>query len=157
MTYREAADLLVRESGVTVRKWRTSNSGSADLKSHEWEIEAPEPRGPISFGVFCHEVGHQLLHRVGTKPRWLQEIEAEEYALAQFDRFGLAGRDRYEHHAARHLGWSFLKAARRSKRAAARILAEQPEWWARAERAHAAAMARPSLSRERRALDEDEA
>lgn len=156
MTYREAADLLLHESGCTVRKWRTSNTGRADLKSAEWEIEVPEPRGPISFGVFCHEIGHQLLHRHGTRPRWLQEIEAEEYALAQFDRFHLAGRDRYEHHAARHLGWSFIKAARRSKKAAAAIIAAYPEWWRRAEQAHAASVLKPEMSRERRALDRED-
>lgn len=153
--YRETADVLLRESGVTVRKWRTSNTGAAATRSALWEIEAPEPRGPVSFGVFAHEVAHQLLHRTGSKQRWMQEVEAEDWALEQFDRFELPGRERYEQHAAEHLAYAFAKAIRRSKRLVAEIVRTYPEWWLRAEQADAASMARPSLSKERRDLDRD--
>lgn len=131
--YEEVGATLLRETGVTVVKWRAGNSGVADWRSADWEIEAPHPRGPVSFGVFAHEVAHQLLHRTGSKPRWRQEVEAEEWALAQFDRFGLPGRDQYERNAAKHLAWSFCKAIRRSPRLTAVIINAYPEWWARAE------------------------
>jgi hypothetical protein len=145
----EAATDLLRESGCTIRRWRASNTGRAATRSELWEIEVPEPRGPISFGVFAHEVGHQLLHRHGSLPRWREEVEAEEYALAQFDRFGLKGRERYEEHAALHLGWAFVKAIRRSKTVAAQIVEAYPEWYERAIRVHN----EPSMSRERKRLD----
>ena len=151
--YLDAAEVLLRESGCTVLRYRPTMTGRASTKSEMWAIEVPEPRGPISFGVFAHEVGHQLLHRAGSRPRWREEVEAEEYALAQFDRFGLKGRERYERHAALHLGWTFVKAIRRSRRLAAEILASYPEWWDRAEQVDAEALARPSLSAERRKLD----
>lgn len=133
--YEEVGKLLIRESGVTVTRWRTGNSGAADIDSADWEIEAPIPRGPISFGVFAHEVAHQMLHRSGSRPVWRAEVEAEEWALAQFDRFGLAGRADYEHRAAQHLAYAFYKAIRRSARLAAVIPAACPDWWARARAA----------------------
>lgn len=161
MTQREmfqrAAETLLRESGCIVRKWRTTRTGVADVKNAAWEIEVPEPRGPISFGVFAHEVGHQMLHRGRNLPRFVEEVEAEEYALAQFDRFELPGRGKYEKHAARHVGYSFVKAIRRSKILARVIFEAYPEWWEKAEAVDSAALARPSLSSERSALDEESA
>jgi hypothetical protein len=131
--YRDAADALVRESGVTIKRVRSSNSGGAYTRSDGWEIEAPDPRGPISFGVFAHEVGHQMLHRGARKPRWIQEVEAEEWALAQFDRFDLDGKERYRLRAARNVGWSFAKAIRRNRLLTKTIVATYPEWWVLAE------------------------
>jgi len=141
LPYARAADVLIRESGVVIRRWRSGNTGTAATSDKDWEIEAPQPRGPVSFGVFAHEVAHQTLHRRNSKPRWREEVEAEEWALAQFDRFDLAGRERYERHAALHVGRTFLKAIRRSRRErgalAREILIAYPEWWERAEREHA--------------------
>jgi hypothetical protein len=154
--YRRAADVLVRESGVTVRKVRSSNTGRAAIDDDAWAIDAPEPRGPVSFGVFAHEVAHHLLHRWPPKrPRWVEEVEAEEWALAQFDRFELRGRDRYEAHAAKHLAYTFAKATRRSPRLFSTIIETYPGWWDRVEQIAARAMFDPSMSRERRALDRD--
>lgn len=131
---------LLADTGCTVARWRTTMSGSADVASPCWAIEAPRPRGPISFGVFAHEVAHQVLHRSTSKPRWQQEVEAEEWALAQFDRLGLPGRDRYEAHAAAHVARAFDKALRRHASSparrgglAARIRVTCPGWWARSK------------------------
>ena len=128
--YREAGDVLLRESGCTVRKWRTSNTGRAGTSSRDWWIEAPEPRGPISFGVFAHEIGHQMLHRQnGRTPRWLEEVEAWEYALAQFERFGLAGIERSRRDAADSLVYAAHKANRRATPETAQaILDRYPDW-----------------------------
>ena len=128
--YEEAAEVLLRESGCTVRKYRSSNSGEAFTSSKDWGIEVPRPRGPMSFAVFAHEVGHQMLHRGNeSKPRWLEEIEATEYALAQFERFRLDGAEEAKKREARNLRHSAKKANRRATPETAQaILDRYPEW-----------------------------
>ena len=130
--YARAAQALLDESGCTVVKWRKSMTGLAFTRSPIWAIEVPEPRGPISFGVFAHEVGHQMLHREGRKQRWLKEVEAWEYALEQFPRFGLKGVERARADAAKSLVYAAHKANRRcSPETAQAILDRFPEWvWA---------------------------
>lgn len=124
-----AADVLVRESGVTVRKHRSSTSGVAYTRADDWGIAAPEPVGPVSFGVFAHEVGHQMLHRGNSLPRWLEEIEAWEFALAQFERFELPGVARSRSDAAKHLRHVAGRAGRRCKPETARaLMARYPAW-----------------------------
>jgi len=121
--------VLVRESGVTVRKTRKRSSGVAMTASDDWGIEAPAPRGAIGFGVFAHEVGHQVLHRGNSKPRWLEEIEAWEYALAQFERFELRGVEQARARAARSLRYAAGKAARRCSPATAQAIVDRlPAW-----------------------------
>ena len=132
--YEIAAETLLRETGCTVRTWRKRNTGRAHTSARDWGIDVPRPRGPISFATFAHEVGHQLLHRSnGSYPRWLEELEAWEYALAQFDRFNLVGRDKAQTDAAESLAYAANKAIRRraSAETAQRILDRYPDWvWA---------------------------
>lgn len=127
--YEEAAAILLRESGCTVRRYRTSMSGIA-WNNDAWEIEAPAPRGEVSFGTFAHEIAHHLLHMHGApgRPRWVEEIEAEEWALDQFDRFGLSGRWRYERNAAAHLAEVFRRAIARRVHPDV-ISRAAPDWW----------------------------
>jgi hypothetical protein len=77
-------------------------------------------------------VGHQLLHRFNSKARWLEELEAWEYALDQFDRFGLEGKEKARADAAKCLVWAAHKAERRcSPETAQEILDRYPDWvWA---------------------------
>jgi hypothetical protein len=110
--YEEAAAALVVSSGVTVRKYRERNTGVAFTTADDWGIEVPHPRGPISFATFAHEVGHQLLHRHNSTPRWLEEIEAWEFALSCFERFELSGVERARHDAAKSLVYAAVKALR---------------------------------------------
>ena len=112
--YEQAARVLLSESGCTVRKWRTKNTGAAWTSADDWGIETPRPRGHASFAVLAHEVGHQMLHRHnGNKQRWLEEVEAWEYALAQFDRFDLPGREKVVDTARRSIRYAAAKAVRR--------------------------------------------
>ena len=111
--YEQAARILLAESGCNVRKWRKANTGTAYTASEDWGIETPRPRGQASFAVLAHEVGHQLLHRHSSKQRWLEEVEAWEYALDQFERFGLAGRERAEVTADRCIAYVVTKSLRR--------------------------------------------
>jgi hypothetical protein len=129
--YERAAAVLLRESGCTVRGYRSRNTGRAFTRADDWGIEVPRPRGPVSFAVFAHEVGHQLLHRGNGKTgRWLEEVEAWEYALAQFDRFALPGVERARVDAAVSLRYAAAKSLRgRLSSATARaILDRMPEW-----------------------------
>ena len=127
--YLDAAQVLLRESGCIVRRYRTSVTGVASVRSDDWEIEAPEPLGPVSFAVLAHEIGHQLLHRTRNRPRWLEELEAWEYALKQFERFDLKGIDRARHSAKKSLVYAAIKAARRGNaKTAQTILDRYPSW-----------------------------
>lgn len=130
--YKVAADLLIHESGITVRKWRNRNTGVAFTKSDDWGIESPSPTTARRFATFAHEVGHQMLHREGSRSRWREELEAWEYALAQFDRFHLPGREKAQSDAAKCLVYAAAKANRRCSPETARdILDSFPAWvWA---------------------------
>lgn len=124
-----AARTLLAETGCTVRKWRRRSSGVAYTTSEDWGIEVPEPRGPVSFSTFAHEVGHQVLHRDNSEPRWLEEVEAWEFALGQFDRFSLPGLDDARRDAAKALRYAARKTAKRCSPTTARaVLARYPEW-----------------------------
>jgi hypothetical protein len=113
-----AAYTLLCESGATVRRW-TTGSGAAWTSADDWGIVCPPPRGWSSFGIVAHEIGHQLLHRTGTRPRWLEEVQAMRYALDAFDRFQLPQRERWRASAERRLGWGFRKSLRLAKDPAA--------------------------------------
>jgi hypothetical protein len=103
-------------------------TGVAWVEDDDWGIEVPEPRGSVSYGVFAHEVAHQLLHRKnGSTPRWLEEIEAWEWSLATFARFDLPGIEKVEAKAAGSLAYAVGKALRRSTRKTAL----RREIWAR--------------------------
>jgi hypothetical protein len=127
VTYAEALDILLRESGCTVRRWRKTNHGIAYTHDDDWGIEIPPARGPVSFAVGCHEIGHQLMHRFNALPRWLEEIEAEEFALAQFERFELVGVEQARANMAKHLRYAASKAVRRGA-SALPILTRYPDW-----------------------------
>jgi hypothetical protein len=127
--YERAAAALLASSGCTVRRYRTKTTGTAYTTSDDWGIEVPRPRGPVSFAVFAHEVAHQLLHRSNSKPRWLEEIEAWEFALDCFPRFELSGVERARRDAARSLRYAFLKAGRRAKPETVATMVERfPRW-----------------------------
>lgn len=133
--YLSAASALIDHVGCVVTKWRSNTTGVAYTNDEDWAIEVPRPRGPKSFVVFAHEVGHQELHRTNRsgRLRYHEEIEAWEYALDTFERFNLPGRDQAQVIAAEYLTWAFIKAVRRARNTAdARwrvIQREAPRWW----------------------------
>lgn len=138
--YLSAARALLDETGCTVRRWRRGTTGVALLSDPDWAIEVPEPRGPVSYGTFAHEVAHQMLHRPERRTmrrphRWLEELEAWEWALATFERFGLPGVDQAQADAAKSLAYAADKAVHSRKRdpervagVVAEIVARYPEW-----------------------------
>lgn len=138
--YLSAAATLLRESGCVVVKWRTAMTGVAYTRRPDWEIEVPEPRGPVSYGVLAHEVAHQELHRPDRRSRklrrWQEELEAWEWAHTTFERFDLPGIEKSRADARDHLRGAAGKAlrvvTRRGQPAyydlARRIDAEYPAW-----------------------------
>jgi hypothetical protein len=107
-----AAQALLDETGVRVRKFRSNMTGISF--THYTEIEAPYPKTARSFAIFAHEIGHQVLHRDNSSyPRWREEVEAWDFALAQFARFGLKGIRKQQRIATRLIAYAFEKAIRR--------------------------------------------
>ena len=127
--WRSATAAILDEHGLSVRRWRSSTTGCAYIELPE--IEGPEPRGRVSFAVLAHEVGHKALGHGHSKPRWQEEVEAWEYAIAQFERFGLGepgvGVMRRADRGIRH---SFGMALRRGADPQ-RIATTAPWWWRR--------------------------
>lgn len=109
----QPAFILLKESGCTCR-WRNGLTGRAFTSSSDWLIETPPPTTARRFSVFAHEVGHQVLHRGSKLPRWLEEVQAWDFALDAFKRFDLddlAWLAAYEE-AIPSLRYSFKKALR---------------------------------------------
>jgi hypothetical protein len=125
--YELAGATLLRSERVLVVHERAASTG---VSYGDGRIEAPRARGPISFGTLAHEVGHEVCDHARTRePRWVQEVEAWEYALAQVERFGLKGYERVHVDAARCLAHSFAKAIKRGVDPE-KIRERYPTWWA---------------------------
>ncbi len=125
--WQDAVDQMIKESGVTVRRWRNTLSGRAFCGSDDWGVEIPVPKGPVSFAIAAHEIGHQLKHRKGQRPRWVEEVEAWEYALEQLARFELPGYNKVLRRATNSIDHAFHKAMRRGV-ALEKIAAQCPVW-----------------------------
>jgi hypothetical protein len=103
-----AAETLLDRHDIALEKHRKSMSGVA---LHVGGIEAPEPRGAKSYAIFAHEVGHKVLHSDnGAYPRWREEIEAWDFALASFSEFDLSGQRKIRPWVAKKIARSVHKA-----------------------------------------------
>lgn len=128
--YEVAGGALLREYDVEVAGWRSSSSGRAWPSKNQ--IVTPKPKGPISFSILAHEIGHVAFHKCnGRYPRWREEVEAWEFALAQFGRFGLRGEERAYARAVESIAYAFSKAIRRGVAPTA-VEDAYPVWWTEA-------------------------
>lgn len=114
--YLSAAVTILAESGCTILAYRANLEGIAWTNDPDWSIEAPRPTTAKRFGVFAHEVGHQLRHRQTSKPRWVRELEAWQYAIDTHKRFGLPDIDGVIELARKRMPYAFGKALRRTNR-----------------------------------------
>ena len=103
---------------VRVIKWRTSQSGCA------WQvmyrdgttanlIASPRPRGPISTGIFLHEIGHHAIGFKVFRPRCLEEYVAWQWSLDAMRRFNLNITPKLHHRVDLSLRYAIAKAQRR--------------------------------------------
>lgn len=81
-------EILERElinSNITVKQWSNSSCGWADLKKRE--IKIPRPRDYDTLGVAFHEIGHIVLNHSTGKPRFVEEYEAEQFAIRKLKEY----------------------------------------------------------------------
>lgn len=129
--YVAAAAELLASSGCTIRSWRSSLTGVAYTRSTEWAIEVPMPTTARAFGVFAHEVGHQVLHRGNSAPRWLEEVQAWEYALDRAEiLLDRAAVEAIEDDAREGIAYAFGKALRRGLAVSVLYANDEARWWA---------------------------
>lgn len=127
--FEAAFEQLLKESGCTVRRYRNNLTGVAYTRDDDWGIEVPYPTTARRFATCAHEVGHQMLHRFNSKPRWQEEWEAWDFSLKQFERFALPGVEDALKDAAKCLRYAAHKAERRAKpETAQKILDLFPTW-----------------------------
>lgn len=127
--YEEAAAALIATSGIHVAKYRSSMTGCARIRDGQREIEIPRVRGAVSFGVLAHEIGHHVLGHVERRqPRWIEEVEAWEFALKAVQKLDLPGYDRVYRDALKSIEQQFYRALRRGVKPD--TIAERfPAWW----------------------------
>lgn len=116
--YRLMEREMIDRYGLRVRKWRTNMSGVAWQVTYRDGtvsrlIESPRPRGPVSAGIFLHEVGHHAIGFHRYKPRCLEEYHAWMFSLDQMQRWGLNISKGLENRVHDSLQYAIAKAARR--------------------------------------------
>jgi hypothetical protein len=106
--YEQAGRDLLRTEDVHVYRYLRDGSSRGwayPNRGKNGYIVCSRPKGPISFSILAHEVGHIVLGHQLTDLRWRIEIEAWEYALDQLDLFDLKGYERAEQTAFDRIHW----------------------------------------------------
>jgi hypothetical protein len=85
------------------------------------ELVSPPPRGAKSCEIFMHEIAHFELHhpanRVGPKQsRYIEEYEAERWAIEKMRDAGLAVPLKIVYSCKKHVTWAIYKALKRGLR-----------------------------------------
>ena len=83
--YQEIIDRELKLHGIHVIKWSKGSCGRAWVALKE--VKIPNATDPDRTGVAFHEIGHVLLNHRGKKPVYLQEYEAEIFALAKLKQY----------------------------------------------------------------------
>jgi len=101
-------------SNVQIRRWSQSSCGTAFWDTNE--VKIPKPVDFDTLGVCFHEFGHVVLGHCGKtlayKPVYVQEYEAEQYAILKLKEHGCYNR-RYEIGAKAHVLMKIAQAKNR--------------------------------------------
>jgi hypothetical protein len=68
-------------------KWHRRMSGVAIV--NKGIIKSPKPLSRISLYYYLHECAHMALHATGNKPRHVEEMEAEKWAMKKMREAGI--------------------------------------------------------------------
>lgn len=72
-------------NNITLHSWSRSSCGWADIKNRE--IKIPKPLDYDRLGVCFHEIGHVVLNHSSGKPRYIEEYEAEKFAIEKLKQY----------------------------------------------------------------------
>lgn len=107
-TQERMKDILEKElidNNVNVRSWSKSSCGSAYWYTRD--IKIPKPVDFDTLGVCFHEIGHIALGHMekeneGKKRRYVEEYEAEQFAIQKLYEYGFYNKQ-YEYRAIAHV------------------------------------------------------
>jgi len=94
-TMKQIVENELSQHKITVKEWSKSSCGRA------WKstIKIPVPIDFDTLGVCFHEIGHIVLqHWIKEKPRYVEEYEAEQYAIQKLRKYGFYNKQ-YEYRA----------------------------------------------------------
>lgn len=84
--FREIVDKELKANNIVVKRWRKNASGGA-YKNRE--VIIPVPVDFETLGVCFHEIGHIALNHFEHKKRvYIEEFEAEQYAISKLKEYG---------------------------------------------------------------------
>jgi hypothetical protein len=74
---------------VRIRRNLCGKAGCRPGSRNYGQMWAPRPVTRRALFIFLHECGHFVLHGLSNKPRYLEEWEAEEWAMARMREAGI--------------------------------------------------------------------
>lgn len=83
--YKAIVEKELINNNITLHSWSRSSCGWADVRKRELKI--PRPYDYDRLGVCFHEIGHIVLNHIGEKPRYIEEYEAEKYAIEKLKEY----------------------------------------------------------------------
>jgi len=93
---------------ILVTKWNEGGGGQALVIQRE--IEIPIPTNILNLGWCFHEIGHVVHNHIWRKKSYVQEYEAEIYALNKLKELGFKSYVLYEYNAKWHVIRTLIKS-----------------------------------------------
>ena len=88
MDYYRTIRYALKARKIKIKKWVKSDGGGWANLTDKWVI-MPWPKTIIDFGRCWHEIGHFEHKHNSTKTRYVEEYEAEIYAINKLKEYGL--------------------------------------------------------------------
>ena len=87
MDYERILTKELKGKEIKIAKWMDLECGFAYCGTRE--IDIPQPTTQYKLGVCFHEIGHIMLNHQSSKYRYVEEYEAERYAIAKLKEYGI--------------------------------------------------------------------